>query len=43
MKKCAPTEVAFAKAFADRDAKKFLSYVADDAQFLGQRTIMHGK
>jgi ketosteroid isomerase-like protein len=37
------TEVAFAKAFADRDAKKFFSYVADDAQFLGQRTIMHGK
>jgi len=43
MKKCAPTEVAFAKAFADRDAKKFFSYVADDAQFLGQRTIMHRK
>ena len=37
------TEIAFAKAFADRDAKKFFSYVADDAQFLGQRTIMHGK
>src|SRR5262245_28235740 len=37
------TEVAFAKAFADRDAKKFFLYVADDAQFLGQRKIMHGK
>ena len=37
------TEIAFAKAFADRDVKKFFSYVADDAQFLGQRTIMHGK
>jgi len=37
------TEVAFAKAFANRDAKKFFSYVADDAQFLGQRKIMHGK
>jgi ketosteroid isomerase-like protein len=37
------TEIAFAKAFADRDAKKFFSYVADDAQFLGQHTIMHGK
>ena len=31
------TKVAFAKAFADRDAKKFFSYVADDAQFLGQQ------
>src|SRR5215472_6013950 len=37
------TEIAFAKAFADRDAKKFFSYVADDAQFFGQRKIMHGK
>jgi len=37
------TEVAFAKTFADRDANKFFSYVADDAQFLGQRKIMHGK
>src|SRR5215510_6056893 len=37
------TEIGFAKAFADRDAKKFFSYVADDAQFLGQRTIMRGK
>ncbi len=37
------TEIAFAKAFADRDAKKFFSYLADDAQFLGQQKIMHGK
>lgn len=36
-------EVAFAKAFVDRDAKKFFSYVADDAQFLGRRNTMHGK
>src|SRR5262245_64967705 len=37
------TEIAFAKAFADRDVKKFFSYLAEDAQFLGQRKIMHGK
>jgi len=37
------TEIAFAKAFADRDAKKFSSYLADDAQFLGRRNTMHGK
>jgi len=37
------TEVAFAKAFAERDAKKFFSYIADDAQFLGRRNTMHGK
>ena len=37
------TEVAFAKAFADRGAKKFFSYLADDAQFLGRRNTMHGK
>lgn len=36
-------EVAFAKAFVDRDAKKFFSYVADNAQFLGRRNTMHGK
>jgi len=36
------TEVAFAKAFADRDAKKFFSYLTDDAQFLGRRNTMHG-
>jgi ketosteroid isomerase-like protein len=37
------TEIAFAKAFAERDAKKFFSYLADDAQFLGRHNIMHGK
>src|SRR5262245_44306811 len=37
------TEVAFAKAFADRDAKTFFSYLASDAQFLGRRNTMHGK
>ena len=37
------TEVAFAKAFADRDERKFFSYLADDAQFLGRRNTMHGK
>ena len=37
------TEIAFAKAFADRDAKTFFSYLASDAQFLGRRNTMHGK
>ena len=37
------TEVAFARAFADRDAKKFFSYLAADAQFLGHLKTMHGK
>jgi ketosteroid isomerase-like protein len=37
------TEIAFAKAFANRDAKKFFSYLADDAQFLGRHNTMHGK
>ena len=37
------TEIAFAKAFADRDAKKFFLHVADDAQFLGRRNTMRGK
>jgi ketosteroid isomerase-like protein len=37
------TEIAFAKAFADRDAKKFFSYLADDAQFLGRSNTMRGK
>jgi len=32
-------EVAFAKAFADRDAAKFFAFVADDATFLGGRTL----
>ena len=37
------TEIAFAKAFADRDETKFFSYLDDDAQFLGRRNTMHGK
>src|SRR6266567_3887911 len=37
------TEIAFAKAFADRDAKKFFLYLADDAQFLGRQKNMRGK
>ena len=37
------TEIAFAKAFADRDAKKFFSYLDDDAQFLGRQKTMRGK
>src|SRR5262245_24741214 len=37
------TEIAFAKAFADRDVKKFFSYLADDAQFLGRRNTIDGK
>ena len=37
------TEIAFAKAFAERDAKKFFSYLADDAQFLGGQKTMRGK
>jgi ketosteroid isomerase-like protein len=37
------TEMAFAKAFAERDAKKFFSYLADGAQFVGRRNTMHGK
>jgi len=37
------TEIAFAKAFAERDVKKFSSYLADDAQFLGRSNTMRGK
>ena len=37
------TEIAFAKAFADRDAKKFFLYLANDAQFLGRQKTMRGK
>jgi ketosteroid isomerase-like protein len=36
-------EIAFAKAFADRDAKKFFSYLTEDAQFFGRRDTMRGK
>ena len=37
------TEIAFAKAFADRRREKVLLYLADDAQFLGRRNTMRGK
>jgi ketosteroid isomerase-like protein len=37
------TELAFAKAFADRDAATFFSYVADDATFLAARVNLVGK
>ncbi|MEA2571108.1 MAG: hypothetical protein QOI24_3109 [Acidobacteriota bacterium] len=33
------SEIAFAKAFADRDAAKFFSFVLDDATFLSARTL----
>ncbi|HEX7192524.1 MAG TPA: alpha/beta fold hydrolase [Thermoanaerobaculia bacterium] len=36
-------EIAFAKAFADQDAAKFFSYVADDATFLAARVTLVGK
>ena len=36
-------EIAFAKAFADRDQARFFSMVADDATFLSGGTTMHGK
>ena len=36
-------EVAFAKAFADRDQAKFFSMVADDATFIGGRSTQVGK
>jgi ketosteroid isomerase-like protein len=32
-------ETAFAKAFADRDAAKFFSFVADDATFFGGKAL----
>jgi ketosteroid isomerase-like protein len=37
------TEIAFAKAFAEHNAKKFFSYLAEDAQFLGRRDTIRGK
>ena len=36
------TEIAFARAFADRDKDKFFFFVADDATFLS-RTTLRGK
>jgi len=37
------TEIAFAKAFADRDVAKFTSYMNDDTTFLSARNTMAGK
>jgi pimeloyl-ACP methyl ester carboxylesterase/ketosteroid isomerase-like protein len=37
------TEIAFAKAFADRDKDKFFTFVSDDATFLGGGGTLHGK
>ena len=36
-------EIAFAKAFADRDQVRFFSFVLDDATFLGPKTVLGGK
>jgi pimeloyl-ACP methyl ester carboxylesterase/ketosteroid isomerase-like protein len=36
-------EIAFAKAFADRDAAKFFSFVSDDATFLSPHQTLSGK
>lgn len=36
-------EIAFAKAFADRDKAKFFSFVADDAVFMGALQTQRGK
>lgn len=37
------TEIAFAKAFADRDKAKFFSFLADDAVFLSPGSTLRGK
>src|SRR5712671_2115051 len=37
------TEIAFAKAFADRDAKKFFCTSPTTLSFLGRRNTMRGK
>ena len=37
------SEIAFAKAFADRDQTKFFSFIADDATFLSARGTLKGK
>lgn len=36
-------EIGFARAFADRDAPKFFSYVADDATFMSGLATLRGK
>ncbi len=37
------TEIGFAKAFADRDAAKFVTFMNDDTTFLSPRNTMAGK
>ena len=37
------TEMAFAKAFADRDAAAFFSFVAEDANFIGPKKTLAGR
>lgn len=37
------SEIAFAKAFADRDQAKFFSFVADDATFISAGGTLNGK
>ncbi len=37
------TEIAFAKAFADRQSAKFFAFVLDDATFFGGGRTLHGK
>ncbi len=37
------SEVAFAKAFAERDATKFFAFLTDDANFLGPKRTLAGK
>lgn len=37
------TESAFARSFADQDLDRFLSFVADDAVFVGSSATLRGK
>lgn len=36
-------EIAFARAFADRDAGRFFSFVAEDARFFSATQVLSGK
>ncbi len=36
-------EIAFAKAFADRESGRFFSFVADDATFMNRGEILRGR
>jgi ketosteroid isomerase-like protein len=36
-------EIAFARAFADRDAGRFFSFVAEDARFFSATRVLSGK